>query len=104
MFIASRKCPICRAGPVGFFRLSNSETVVLLCDECYSVWTSLPLKEEDALYPADPDYEVGGTSSALIGGHAGWATRADLVRCGWEVAITDETDVTNIPDRTWTEH
>ncbi|CAN7744941.1 MULTISPECIES: hypothetical protein [unclassified Variovorax] len=38
MLIVLAECPICRNGLIGIRRCSDGSTLVLMCDECESVW------------------------------------------------------------------
>jgi hypothetical protein len=88
MFYVADECPICRTGPIGFFRLSDGESVVLMCEECTSVWLSPQEIGSDAIYPWEPDYLVPAMGAGLLGDRVGWATREEIAKRGWSDSIT----------------
>ena len=91
MFYVKGVCTYCEAGQVGFRRCSDGVTIVLMCDECDFVWLhpqSLDLK--DAVFPDMNTSKVPGTNHSVGGGAAGWATRAEVERAGWQSYIDGE--------------
>jgi hypothetical protein len=64
--------------------------MVLMCDECYSVWLSPEIKLEEILYPQAPDYLVDETEAGLVGERAGWASREQVRDRGWDNLINTE--------------
>jgi hypothetical protein len=82
---------MCGAGNVAFRRCSDGTTIVLMCDECGSVWLDpKTVTAESVLNPKAPGFQVPGLSCAVGGGHAGWATASEILRVGWSEIISGE--------------
>jgi hypothetical protein len=91
MLYVTETCPVCTAGNIGFRRCSDGVTIVLMCDECDSVWLDPARRSSaDALAPATFSFEVPGTACAVGRGQAGWATRAEVERAGWLAHVAGE--------------
>lgn len=84
-------CDFCdHQGWLGFYLCGDLETIVLLCDECDTVYVSpddknrgVPSRLGDA-----PDYLVEALGIPAAGGRD--ATRAEIVSKGWEPHIEGE--------------
>lgn len=81
MFYAGT-CRICQAGPLGLRTCGGCESVVLLCDECDSVWagadtTGVPdaVGSEQLLCPR--------CGESLYEGQSHWSTLAEISACEW---------------------
>lgn len=85
MFHVKGICPICDAGGLGFRRCSDGETIVLMCDECDSVW--LDPRNTDAKKALRSEDSEGGVVTGLkcgVGGKlSGWATQEEIRTAGW---------------------
>jgi hypothetical protein len=76
---------------LGFRRCDDGKTLVLMCDECDAVWLDpTDLRMESVLYPGVHTFEIPGLPYKLDGGAAGWATRAEVERAGWQGYIKSE--------------
>jgi hypothetical protein len=92
MFYVKGTCPLCDAGNVGFRRCSDGQTIVLMCDECDTVWLDPERRTaEDAVYAQSFSFEVPGLRVSIGGGRAGWATRAEVESAGWQEHVAGET-------------
>jgi hypothetical protein len=84
-------CPSCEGGSLGVWRCSDGTTLVLMCDECYAVWLEpTDLTIEAARFPGVHTFEIPGLPLKLGGGAAGWATRDQVERAGWQGYIKGE--------------
>ena len=85
------QCPICSAGSIGFRRCDDGATIVLMCDECHSVWLDPSrIEPANALYPRAPDFRVPDRLCSVSGRSAGWATRPEVERAGWHSYVYGE--------------
>lgn len=77
-------CPFCEQGARRFYKCSDNKTLVLLCDECDSIWLD-PTKtdEQEAIFASAPDYKIPGLQCALFGEAADWATESEIHAYGW---------------------
>lgn len=93
MFYLRGQCPHCEYGQLGFRRCSDGATIVLMCDECDFVWLDPDHRTlDDAAFPDMDTSKVPGTNLAVGGGAAGWATRDEVARAGWQAYIAGEYD------------
>jgi hypothetical protein len=84
-------CTHCEAGQLGFRRCSDGKTIVLMCDECDFVWFDPARRTlEDSVFPDMSTFQVPGSPCSIGGGAAGWATRAEVERAGWQAFIAGE--------------
>jgi hypothetical protein len=84
-------CPYCEAGEIGFRRCKDGVNIVLMCEECGFVWFDpARLKLEDSVFPDMSTFELPGSGWSIGGGAAGWATRAEVERAGWQAYIAGE--------------
>lgn len=84
-------CPICGDGVIGFRRCSDGQTLVLLCDECDTVWLDpQQIDAEHALYPTEPDFIVPTLDCSISAPASRWATRAEVELRGWGQYIAGE--------------
>ena len=91
MMYVQEVCPLCEAGLIAFRRCHDGVTFVLMCDEYDSVWLHPDHRSAaDAHVPAVFSFQVPGTTCAVGGGAAGWATRAEVERAGWQAHIFGE--------------
>jgi hypothetical protein len=91
MHYIQKICPICNTGSIGFRRCSDGATIVLMCDECDSLWI-IPndILPGTVLYAQPPDYVVPGLACSISGGKAGWATIDEITDAGWSEAVVGE--------------
>ena len=84
-------CPSCDRGLLGFRRCDDGTTLVLMCDECDAVWLDpANLTSETVRYPRVHSLEIPGLPYRPDGGAAGWSTRAEVERAGWQGYIDGE--------------
>lgn len=75
-------CPICQQGKVGFRKCANSTSIVLMCDECDSIWLEPNLVEVDnVIYLEPPDFVIPSLNCSLL--NSRWASREEVNRKGW---------------------
>lgn len=83
------ECPVCSTGPLGLRRCGRCGGIVVLCDECDSVW---PDAEWDR--PPEPlsgeDLPCPHCGSSLLAPNASWATREEIEASDWLPAAIDE--------------
>ncbi len=85
-------CAFCdHQGWLGFYRCGDSATIILLCDECDTVWTS-PEERNSGGTPSrvgdPPNYLVKQLGVSISGGRD--ATREEIAAYGWEAEIQGE--------------
>ena len=93
MYRVQGYCPFCRSGGIGFRRCSDGTTIVLMCEECEALWMDPARRDvDDLVFPAPSGYEVPGMTCSIGDdvGVAGWATREQIARLGWEGYIASE--------------
>jgi len=62
-----------------------------MCDECDFAWLEPERRTlDDSVFPDMHTFEIPGTTLAVGGGSAGWATRAEVERAGWAVYVAGE--------------
>ena len=92
MFYIEKSCPMCLYGSVAFRKCSNDKTIILLCEECESIWlTPEGVDASSALAASQPDYLVPALeecSWALP--LARWATMEEIIERGWGIHIAGE--------------
>lgn len=82
-------CPICLDGQVGFRKCQNDPTLILMCDECDSVWLDPEeINSETVIYPASPDFLIPELKCSTI--NSRWATDAEIENMGWTEYIAGE--------------
>ncbi len=88
MFYIEPHCPICNYGTIGFRMCSDTETIVLMCDECDSVWLEpTNTKSSKVLYPRAPDFKIPGLECSIKDPDSHWAYREEISKRGWEKFI-----------------
>lgn len=81
-------CPVCHTGVIGVRRCSDGLAMVLMCDECETVWTSPEeIAISNALDAEPPEFLVSGLDVAIAGGAAGWATEGEVAHKGWSAFV-----------------
>lgn len=67
----------------------DGTTVVVMCDECDSVWVDANQLDRSRMLDIEPpDYQVPGSPCSLAGTR--WATRAEIEAAGWGSLIAGE--------------
>jgi hypothetical protein len=93
MLYTSSECPICGTGARGFRLCSDRRTVVVMCDECDSVWIdAMRLEPSEVVYPRPPDFVPDGLTYSIASPESRWATRSEVQLAGWEDLIAGEAD------------
>ena len=91
MLYIKTSCPICTEGMVGFRRCSDNETIVLMCDECDTVWLRpQEVNASHALYPSPPEYLVPTLECSIKSPHSQWAEEEDVAEKGWSTYVAGE--------------
>lgn len=76
-------CPICAQGQIGFRKCANSPQIVLMCDECDSVWLDPDsVTANNVIYLESPNFEIPLQNCSMI--NSRWATRDEVCQRGWE--------------------
>lgn len=91
MYYLERHCPVCDAGLLGILRCGDGQTLVVMCDECASVWPHPDAVGHAAPhFPAPPAFSLGDGLPAVAGGSCGWADRAEIDHAGFGGWVSDE--------------
>jgi hypothetical protein len=90
MYFLAGECPICNSGTRGFRLCSDQQTVVIMCDECDSVWLDARcLEASDVIYPTSPHFLLPGQSYG-VGRGSRWATKSEISAASWANLISGE--------------
>jgi len=82
-------CPICEHGAVGFVFCADTADMILMCDECDSVWLDpTTTTDQAAQFTEPPDFIVPGLPCSLL--RSRWATRQEIAQRGWADHIAGE--------------
>src|SRR5689334_22325122 len=92
MVFIEPSCPICTTGTIGFRLCSNRLRMVLMCDECNSVWLDpATIQAENAHYPKPPNFVVPITVDCSISKPLSqWASRDEVDASHWSSFIHGE--------------
>ncbi len=91
MYYLEKNCPVCQEGILGLLTCSDGEKVVIMCDECDSVWLSPEeVAIQEPIYPTPPDFFLPNSKISVSGGHSGWAQRDAIREAGMENYISEE--------------
>lgn len=91
MFHVESYCPICGAGSIGFWRCADTRTLVLMCDECDSLWLNPEkINARDVIYASAPGFIIPNLECRLNGDYSGWASREEIEARGWVNHIAGE--------------
>lgn len=82
MFYLEDNCRICGDGLLGFLRCNDGRTVVLMCDECGSIWSSPSALGSPPIVVAAPYFFLPETDIAVSGDGAGWASMTEIFAAG----------------------
>ena len=67
MYYLEKNCSVCGDGILGFLRCSDGRTIVVMCEECSSVWlTSDEVEDKYPLYPEAPRFFYSLTLMFLL--------------------------------------
>ena len=81
MVTIKARCGICGTGPLGFRLCDDGMTVVVLCDECDTVWLdATQIESATALYPSGPKMLIPGTTLSIKQAPARWASQEEIDR------------------------
>lgn len=81
-------CVVCVQGVLGIRRCSDGKTLIVMCDECETVWSNpQQLGADSALDATPPEWIVRELGVAIAGDKAGWATNAEVAAAGWADAV-----------------
>jgi|SRR6266498_365419 len=84
-------CPICGTGVIGFRMCSDGSTIVMMCEECDSLWMDpRSVSVDRVLYSDAPDFLVPGLPCSIKSPASRWATRDEVARAGWESLVFGE--------------
>jgi hypothetical protein len=91
MYYIKDNCPVCRTGVIGIRRCADGHNIVLMCDECETVWASpMQVSTATALEAVPPSFDVQELAVAIAGGAAAWATHAEVTGIGWDGYVAGE--------------
>ncbi len=91
MFFVQTVCPMCTTGKVGFRRCAPGLHIVLMCDDCNSVWLQPDgVFADTALYPQAPDFVVPTLHCSIRRPLSDWARREEIAQAHWEQFIYGE--------------
>ncbi|WP_152525050.1 hypothetical protein [Marinobacter sp. C1S70] len=84
MYYLEKNCSVCGDGILGFLRCSDGRTIVVMCEECSSVWlTPDEVEDKYPLYPEAPRFFLLPNSNVSIsGGDSGWASLEEISSAG----------------------
>ncbi len=87
MVFVKTVCPICTTGNVGC-RCAPGPQLVLMCDECDSVWLKPDnIVADTALYPQGPDFIVPTLNCSISRPLSDWANQEEIAYSHWEQYI-----------------
>jgi len=79
-----KACPFCGDGALGIRRCADGHKLVVMCDECESVWTSPDnISLTNILDIEDNGFKLRDLELEIGGGSAGWASEAEIAAKGW---------------------
>jgi hypothetical protein len=91
MFFIKDSCPVCRTGLLGIRRCTDEQNLVVMCDECETVWESPTLiSTTNALDAEPPNFEVASLGIAIATGSSGWAGQEEINAKGWSSFVKGE--------------
>lgn len=83
MYYLEKNCSVCGDGVLGFLRCSDGEKVVIMCDECNSVWLAPDeVEDQNPIYPEAPDFLLPDSRCSISGGDSGWASFEEIKSAG----------------------
>lgn len=91
MYYIKDNCPVCRTGIIGIRRCADGLNMVLMCDECETIWASpKQISTSTALEAVPPNFEVQELGVAIAGGVAAWASHEEVIAIEWGEYIAGE--------------
>lgn len=88
IYYIQQNCPICHYGSVGFRICSDKETIVLMCDECDSIWLDpADISCSNVTYPTSPDFKIPNLNCSVKSPISSWANKEEIEKYGWKAAI-----------------
>lgn len=78
MFYLQKNCGVCRDGLLGFLLCSDAKTVVVMCEECSSVWLTPDELEQPPIVTEAPRYLLPESDVSISGGSARWASFQEI--------------------------
>lgn len=91
MFFIKNSCPVCQTGILGIRRCADGQNLVVMCDECETVWISPELiSASNALDAPPPAFEVAELGIAIAGGSSEWASHEEIAIKGWRKYVAGE--------------
>ena len=91
MFYINSLCPICNHGSIGFRKCANSNILVMMCNECDSVWLKpTNVSAQEVLYTIAPDFVVPGLDCSILAPYSRWADKDEIAEKGWAKFIVGE--------------
>ena len=95
MFYLEESCPVCEDGILGFLKCSDGKTIVVMCEECCSVWLKPDeIGCEEPIYPQAPDFRLPNTDISVKGGGSEWAAYEEIIDIGFGVYVSKEREYT----------
>ena len=91
MFYIKNSCPVCRTGTLGVRRCADGQSLIVMCDECETVWKSpAEISTSNALDAVPPNFDVPDLGVSIAGGSAEWAGHDEICAKGWVKYVTGE--------------
>jgi hypothetical protein len=91
MYYLEENCVVCGDGILGFLRCSDGKKIVIMCEECNSVWlTPGEVSHEDPIYTEAPDYLLPDSNISISGNDSGWASLDEIKSAGFEDYVSNE--------------
>ena len=82
MFYLKENCSVCGDGLLGFLLCSDDKTVVVMCEECCSVWLSPDELEQPPIVTEAPKFLLPESDVSISGGAATWASLQEIYASG----------------------
>lgn len=83
MYYLEESCSVCGDGILGFLRCSDGKKIVIMCEECNSVWlTPSEVESESPIYPEAPEFLLPDSKISISGGNSGWASLEEIKSVG----------------------
>lgn len=98
MFFLESSCPVCGDGLLGFLRCSDARTVVVMCEECASIWRAPGDVELAPIFVEPPHFLLPNSDIAVSGGISGWAALVEVQRAGYRQYASPEREYVRPPE------
>lgn len=90
MYYVDQYCPICQTGTVCFRICSDNKHIVLMCDECDSIWLDPNIIEAtNVVYPVAPNFTIPGLTCSVKSPQSRWATKQEIAKQKWLIFIDE---------------